>query len=563
MKTIPYPLYSPPQLFKRERKFTRYLSVFLAFCMLHLSTGCSYYKVREVPATRDDMASHIREFNDQRNYAIINESWHLKNLSINEDTKTLSGIAGSISPQHHSDKIRTIKKTYRFKVKQREPFNELHFTVVSENMPVMGDSVTIPFTKIEAITVNDRNTGRAVLNVMAGTIGTLFAVTLIIAALKSSCPFVYTKNGDEYVFQGELFPGTLTPGMQHPDYLPLPGFLPDGSSYSVMVTNELREKQYTDLLQLWVVDHEIHTKVLLDDKGDIQTFSNLFPPQKIYNESGRVGPEAFEAIDGRAYTFNNELATTHSTRELILHFDRPPAAGHASLLLTAKNSLWLDYIFGKFNEQFGAYYNKFQKDQQQLSAEKTRQWVEEQDIPLSVYLKTDKGWELVKKIQTVGPMANRDLGIELELGRVSSQNVAVKLVCGFMFWELDYAAIDYGEDHTQTRLTKITPYLALDENNTDVTSLLSSVDEQYLVQPERGNAVTVNFHADNQPAGTTRSVFLVNQGYYNYVRDYKGIPDFNRLKSFRDKNAFTRFSENSYNSILAVDRVTDPTLTLQ
>ncbi len=563
MKTIQYHSSSPPLIFKCDRKFTRYMSVFLAFCMLHLSLGCSYYKVREVPASMDDMAGHIREFNDQRNYAIINQSWHLKMLSINEDTRTLSGIAGSISPQHQSDKSRVIKKTYRFKSEQREPYNELHFMVQSERIPTAGDSVSIPFSDIKAITVNDKNTGRAVLNVVAGTIGTFFAVSLIIIALKSSCPVVYIKDGAGYVFKGELYPGTLTPGMEHPDYLPLPGFYPEKNTFEVLVTNELREKQYTDVLLLWVVDHENQSRVLLNEHGELQTFSRLISPQKIYNESGRVAPDVLQENDDLAYTFNNELATTNSTRELVLHFERPPAADHAKLFLSAKNSLWLDYIYGKFNEQFGAYYNQFQQDQQKLSAEKIHKWVDEQDIPLSVYLKTENGWELVKKVNTVGPMANRDLGIELDLERVSAKKIEVKLVCGFMFWELDYAAIDYDEKQIKSQLIKITPYQAMDENNTDVTTLLTMVDKQYLEQAERGNAVTVSFHAPQQPEGTERSVFLVSQGYYNYIRDYKGIPDFKRIKTFREKNAFTRFSENSYKSILAIDKTADPTLTIQ
>lgn len=563
MKTDLYHSFNHSVFFKHNQKITRLLSVFLALCMLQLSTGCSYFKVREVPTTLDDMAGNIREFNGQRNYAIINQSWHLKNLTINEDAKTISGIATQPSLQHHSVQTRIIKKSYRYNSDQRDPFNELHFMVEPDIDPAHEDIVTIPFTDIQTITVNDKNSGRTVLNIAVGTIGVAVAVFLIALALKSSCPFVYIKEGEEYVFKGELYPGTITPGMQHLDYLPLPAFLAADNDFTVKVTNELKEKQYTDLLQLWVVDHKADTSILLDEHGQLQSFANLQPPQEIYNESGRLVSDALARIDGLAYTFNNEASSTFSTRELVMSFDRPASANHARLFLTAKNSLWLDYIFGKFNEQFGAYYNTFQKDQQQLSVEKSKQWAADQEIPLSVYLKTANGWEIVRQVQTVGPLAMRDLGMELDLENLPGSKIEIKISCGYMFWELDYAAIDYTENINDAQLTKLTPYMAVDENNNDVTALLVQADKQYLVQPEIGNAVTVNFQAPKKQVGLERSVFLVNQGYYNYIRDYKGVPNFEWLKKFREKNTFTRFSENSYKRILSIDQTAETTLNIQ
>jgi hypothetical protein len=373
---------------------------------------------------------------------------------------------------------------------------------------------------------------------------------LIILATKSSCPFVYSKNGGEFVFKGELYPGVITPKLQRLDYLELQDAQPELNSYTVKVTNELREVQHTDLLQLWVVNHANNTRVALDSEGRPQTFLSLQAPKRLHNGSASIPKALLLAADEEFYSFKNDVASGTSTRELILEFDKPVNSGNAKLLLTAKNSLWLDYVFGKFNEQFGVYYGTFQEKQQQVSATESKKWANDQHIPLSVYLKTKKGWELVEQLATVGPMATRNLVVPLSLQNVLSERVAIKLECGFMFWELDYAGIDFSEN-SPFDLEKVKPESALDETLTDVTNLLEAADQNYLVQPEIGNEVTVTFEAPERKAGMRQSVFLVNQGYYNYLRSYDGIPNFKKLKTFREKHTFTRFSENMYKAVMA------------
>jgi hypothetical protein len=59
------------------------------------------------------------------------------------------------------------------------------------------------------------------------------------------------------------------------------------------------------------------------------------------------------------------------------------------------------------------------------------------------------------------------------------------------------------------------------------------------------------------------SYFLKNRGYYTYVRDYDGIPDFTELQKFRDANTFTRFSENEYHRVLKAFQSKDENYVVQ
>ncbi len=550
MKTLSQHHWSPLHFFTHNKRITRNFSRFLALALLHLTTGCTYYKVKEVPVTLQNMAPQIEAFNAANKFAIINQLWHLEDMTINEDDQTLTGTIQFLGEAHMSDKIREKNKTYMIK-RNQEPLNEVHFIVDFAHRPEAGAMIIIPFKDIKGITINDKNTGRAIINVVGTTVGVLFVGVLIWAATKSSCPFVYIKDGDSYVFKGELYPGILTSNMQRFDYLPLPDFNPVDDRYEIKVTNELMEVQNTDFLELWVVEHAKGTQVFLDKHGKLHSTAEETLPIRATDGDHHNVLAALQYKDDIFHSFGEDLPSTTSTRQVDIEFDVPLGQNHAKLLLSAKNSMWLDYVFGKFNAQFGAYYPQFQKDQQSIPAAKSEQWLKEQHIPLSVYLKMDQGWELVEQINTVGPLATRDIVVPIDLGKISGDKVVVRLESGFMFWDLDYASLDFSENGP-LQLTKIAPDLAIDENNNDLTSLLQKADGAYFTQAEIGNEVIVDFMAPKENPELERSVFLVNKGYYTYIRNYEGIPNFTRLKSFREADTFTRYSENAYKAIMAL-----------
>jgi len=161
-------------------------------------------------------------------------------------------------------------------------------------------------------------------------------------------------------------------------------------------------------------------------------------------------------------------------------------------------------------------------------------------------VKTNDGWKLVERINTVGPLAMRDLVVPIDLDVNNDEILQIKLETGFMFWEVDYVGVDFSKNY-DLNLEYIDPVSALDQDNTDVTHLLNKQDGQYFMQPNIGDEVIVSFpttSVNNDLNKTT--VFLKNRGYYNYIRDYKGFPDREKLEAFKEDGTFTKFSETSY-----------------
>jgi hypothetical protein len=114
---------------------------------------------------------------------------------------------------------------------------------------------------------------------------------------------------------------------------------------------------------------------------------------------------------------------------------------------------------------------------------------------------------------------------------------------------VDYAVIDYTENAPLT-VNYINPSEALDEGKNDITELLSAADQDYFVQPNIGDEAIVTFTTSEMLPGLNRTFYLKNRGYYNYIRDYQGKPDFQELKLFRAAGAFTDFSKLEYEALM-------------
>ncbi|MBT8258402.1 MAG: hypothetical protein KJO49_08025 [Bacteroidia bacterium] len=543
--------FSPIAFFRKHKRLSTSISVMLSIAIINLTWSCSYYKVNEVTSEQAEMAKQIDDFNKMGRYAIMHVddfSWHLTKLVVNEDKQVLTGEAMEISPQHTYKKKR--KSGGNRYMKWNQPMDEIHFQLIPGTVvPEFGETVEIPFSRISSISINKPDGGTSVAYASLAIVGVLAGIFIIILATKSSCPFVYVKDGNTYNFNGELYPGVLSANMERDDFLQLDIKNKELSEIEIRVTNELKEIQHTDLLELMILEEIDDAEVLLDKYGKPLTFSALETPTKVFEDGLNLNLEPGLNKDKLVYHFNSLENDYANKRHLIAEFDYNEISDQGKLYLTAKNSLWLDYLYGKFNSLFGTYYPTFQKNQQQTSLEKSQTWMDDQHIPLSIYVKNLDGWKFVDKINPVGPLAFRNLAIPIDLGDCPPGPVQVKLETGFMFWEVDYMGIDFSEN-LPVDIHYIQPSYAVDETGKNVTKLLKGQDRLYLTQPEIGNSVDVTFDLGDLNISGIGSVFLKNRGYYTYIRNYTNEPEFDKLKVFRDDESFTEFSRLEYQNLV-------------
>ncbi|NNK11559.1 MAG: hypothetical protein HKP08_09475, partial [Flavobacteriaceae bacterium] len=308
--------FRPLNYFQRHSKTRSLLSVILSFAFLHLSTGCSYYRVKSIPAQGEaETARQISAFNEADKYIILHRnhaSLHLANAAVNEQNLELTGTLELLAKEHTSVQIIKPKRSYRYKRKESNPSNEVHI-FLKDGTPLSLGATAISFDQIDQIGVVNLDGTTSVVNAALTTIGAFALILVIVALTKSSCPFVYADTGDGLVFAGELYPGNIIKNAQKTDYLPLPSLQEKNGALHLQITNELLEVQHTDLAQLVIVKHHKETSALLDKYGKVMLFKDLKSPKEVIVDGKLEDRKPALAADGDSYSFDTPILTKNST----------------------------------------------------------------------------------------------------------------------------------------------------------------------------------------------------------------------------------------------------------
>jgi len=546
----PYP--NPISMVKSSKRTTRVISVVLSLLLVNFLTGCSYFKVKGVG--QDDQKSQLswlQEFNQAEKYIVLHQpgvSLHLQNAQIDETNYELKGIPVPLPAEHTYKRPVEVEKGYRYKKQRQSPLNEVHLYLDNQITLTVGTPVSIPIASVEKMGYSEKDVARGVLSGVGIVVGTLALILIIVALTKSSCPFIYADDGEGWAFQGEIYPGNTIENAQVPNYLKLPAIVEKDGFYSIQITNELLEVQHTDEAVLEVVDHPASVEVAMDPTGTLHTIRDPRAPFRALADSRHDITREVQAADEFLAAFNTPLQKSDNTRKVDLWFEHNAQQTSGKLVLSVKNSLWLDYVMGKFYEQFGDFFPQFQENQQNNPPEKSYKWRQDQSLPLSVYVDTGSGWELQHKVYAVGPLKFQEIALPVDLAGVGDAPLKVRLETGFMFWELDQVAIDYSEDVPLQKI-RVLPYSATDNYQRDVGALLEKPDQKYLTQSEVGDWVEIRYQSPPRQA-EARTVFIRNKGFYTYKRDFEGSPDFAELKKFRNPGHFTSFSEAQFNALV-------------
>ncbi len=316
------------------------------------------------------------------NYFIVHNGTNDYYITIN-DIKTDSifgqiGILPEVHKKYFHDDLKQ-NKPYRYKSKDDMILNEV--IIYASNISIKSNSqIAIPLNAIDKIEIIDKDSGTTTASWVLGGIGVTVAVlgiiAIIVALTKESCPYIYSSNGDHFVLEGESFGGAIYPSMERDDYMPLSKISPFDGKYLTKISNELKERQFTNLAELIVTNHPEHTAVLTDKTGKIFTLGNIQLPASAISNTGNSYKKELNERDNNFYLFNDYSAES-DFNSIILKFKKPAenkSADTAKLLLNAKNSFWLDYIYQEFSSMFGNKYERFTEHRNQMPPEDNLRW---------------------------------------------------------------------------------------------------------------------------------------------------------------------------------------------
>ena len=372
----------------------------------------------------------------------------------------------------------------------------------------------------------------------------------------SSCPYLYTWNGEKFEFVTDfLGGGEMGNWKEHGAYhfpdsdefvrIP-PGMLkPEDGEYRLRVTNELEEVLFLDHLKLVAVEHPVGTQVYPNEglgiptagKSIIYTTEGERPPLSATDSTGadvlakvaemdRVFYDSFRSTNIRGY------ADTHT---LTVRLDeRRNHPSRTLLLLTG----WTDYAFSSDN----------------LAASQAGKSL---FFP-KLQVKDSKGqWQTV--IDSIGISVGRPQTVVVDLtGKFLSNLREVRIVTNVKtYW--DKIAVDTSEQREITKLElkpaqtdlrergfsdersfggMIVPAYSRVLNDGrwkffsgrftrtgDVRSLLDRVDDVFVIS-KTGDELVIRFEALPEPsAGRERTFFLFADGYSKEMDINSGSPE--------------------------------------
>lgn len=538
--TTPFP--SPLLLF-RYRPLQRFLSGLLLLAFSPLVAGCHYYRIKEEKTVDTEKVAGLPNY---KRFILHqgDNTWELSGITIQDQALTgkLQDVTGYLLP-YVDDKAGS---PIRYKPADRGTALNMVHLYVYEFSRDQNNQVFIPISAIKRLDITEKDTGATVASYVFTSIGSLAAafgiVAVLVALLKSSCPFVYVDTGTGYRFVGEAYGGAIFSPLERDDYMPLQGWQAAAGTLQVKIANELKERQFTNLAELQVVQHPKGVQVLLDQHGRPHTLQRVQPPLRALASDGFNYAGALASQDSSSWVFNSSQSNSN---HVVLQFPRPAGSQTGKLVLHAQNSLWLDYLYGAFTRQFGSLYNHWAEKQKDVPAAELYRWQQEQEIPLLVEVLTAKGWQVVERIPPVGPLAGRDLVVPVDLAGIKGEMVEVRLSCGFMFWEVDRAGMDFSSS-LPVQVVKVKAGSAYDKSGHNVPHLVAAADAKYLEQFSVGDAVVLTYPLPEEKPGQPRALFLHTRGYYEHIREYAGIPNLLTLRAFKKPGHFMQFSRDRY-----------------
>ena len=527
---------------KRKRKFV-YLYLF-AVCFF--TSGCFqfFYSTNTKTSFNDSTFEKLKNSNKYFIVHLKTGDYALKDLRI--DSNQLRADVGPILSEHKNylDPVAGSSPSYK-KKEGNEVLNEIHIYALSQTLED-STHLSIPVSTITRVDMYEKNITKTRTNHAISTAAAIIipiGILVALVAVACNCPQVYAYNGSEYQFKSGVFSGAIYSSLEKTDYLPLEGPSNVNGKFMFRLMNNQQEKQFINQLQLISISHDTADHVLLDRSGIIHTYRTPVSPAYTSLKSDEDG-QVFKQRDGNAFLFNEKSNPASNFGSVILSFTKPADTKQAKLIVNAKNSFWAGYVFEEFSSLFGDKFQKYQSMQDKADRYKLERWQKEQALSLMVYLETDNGWQLVDYYPTTGNTAGRDMIMALNIPDTKKNDIRIKLESAFMFWELDYVAMDFSSD---VNLKPVFIYAANAMNslhNHNDTANISKIDSHYSIILQ-DDFLAVEFEV-SATASSKNSYFLASTGYYHSLKQYDGKADLAELNHFKKKGYFSEFSEYKF-----------------
>ncbi len=396
----------------------------------------------------------------------------------------------------------------------------------------------LPVDRVEHFWVRRISAVKTTIAVGIGVAATIIVVRAITDSesttpQQQSCPFIYSWNGSEWVFDAEPYGGSTTRGLERDDLGELEHLVSVDGEYRLMVTNEVPETQYTNLAELVVVDHAVGTRVVADDHGRFHEIRHPVSPSDARDANDRDLTKWFQSADRLVWEPVPAPSGTDDRSEVTLTFARPPGARRATLVARVGTGSWGSHMIKSMlalhGNQLSSWYAAL--DERRSMVDSLAAWnLREELYALRVMVEEPDGWKVGGVLHGGGPFVTEDRALVLDVSRVSGDRLRIRLRPPRGFWAMDAFAVEYDEGDDRIHVQHIRPKEARDHQDRDVLSALLAADDAYYVMPTNDDWALLRFDAPPLRSNLERTVFLHAQGWYRIHLDDSRAPDEETLR---------------------------------
>jgi hypothetical protein len=417
---------------------------------------------------------------------------------------------------------------------------------------VQGKPTVIPVSDVQRVWVESLNKTRTTFAVIGTTLGVLVIAGAVALATKESCPFVYSWDGTQYVFDGEPYGGAVFRALERDDYSDLEHLRPDSAGlYRLMVTNEVNETQFTNSMELLVVDHRRGTRFEMDEWGKPHSVSNALPPVSARDQNGRDLVAWLRASDHMIWEPLPPMDPAGAVRqEIVMTFPKPRGATRAQLVARAGTGLWGSHMIREMLQLRGSEVTEWYAtlDNGGAPLDALRAWnIREELYVLKLDVDEAGTWRPRGLLPGGGPFIAETRVVPLDVSNVTGDSLRVRIRPPSGFWALNSFAVTYDDNEQPLAVTTVQPLSAQTSDGRDLLGDLRAADDRYYAMPNTGDRAMISFVATPARDGAERTVFLHTRGYYRLHLPEQGPADSVTLQRISDQpDAAARMAAESF-----------------
>jgi hypothetical protein len=329
----------------------------------------------------------------------------------------------------------------------------------------------------------------------------------------SSCPYVYSFDGEEYKLDAEVFGTSVSKAMEAKTFSILPSLIATGGSARIRVSNERPETHMVNSVQLFAAEAGDAGASVLDTENTLWPLPRPVPPVAASDHSGADILGDLNTRDG-GYWISDLAGCTAKTGfrdRLELEFTMASDETEATLVVDAINTELIFEVYRSIGGLLGdatlEFYEALEKDPELQRY--VRDWVTDCGLSVEVHDGTD--WRSIGVMPPEANTAPFTRAIRIPLPRTASRKLRVRLSTLTDVWRIDAVAIDESPA-VPIPMHELRMTAAVGSRGDDMQQQVQLADSSYaIVLPP--NHIDMQFDA-SPVAGMHKPVFIVAaQGY--------------------------------------------------